>query len=55
MVSNTSKKDDKFSANWEGPFKVQEDVKGRTYRLEQLSGESIPNTWNVTDLKFYFS
>jgi len=27
----------------------------KVYRLEHLSGEEIPNTWNVSHLKFYFS
>jgi len=28
---------------------------GGAYKLEQLLGEEIPNTWNVSHLKFYFS
>jgi len=31
------------------------DVKNGAYRLEQLSKEVIPNTWNVSHFKFYFS
>ena len=49
------KKDGKFSANWDGPYRIREDVGGEAYRLEQLSGEKIPNTRNVSHLKFYFS
>jgi len=26
-----------------------------SYRLERLSGEPLPNTWNISHLKFYFS
>jgi len=33
----------------------REDAKGGAYSLEQLSGEEIPNTWNLSHLKFYFS
>ena len=55
MASSARKKDGKFSANWDGPYRIREDVEGGTYRLEQLSGEEIPNTWNVSHLKFYFS
>ena len=53
--NSARKKDGKFSANWDGPYPIREDAEGGAYRLEQLSGEEIPNTWNVSHLKFYFS
>jgi len=37
-------KDGKFSANWDGPYRIREDAGGGAYHLEQLSGEEIPNT-----------
>jgi len=55
MASSARKKDGKFSANWDGLYRILEDAGGGAYRLEQLSGEEIPNTWNVSHLKFYFS
>jgi len=55
MANSARKKDGKFSANWDGPFRIREDVGGGAYKLEQLSGEEISNTWNVSHLKFYFS
>ena len=55
MARSARKKDGKFSANWDGPDRIREDTGGGAYRLEQLSGEEIPNTWNVSHLKFYFS
>jgi len=54
MASTARKKDDKFLANWKGPYKIREDVGGGAYRLEQLLGDEIPKTWNVCYLKFYF-
>jgi len=39
----------------EGPFQVLEDINKGAYKLEMLSSELIPNTWNVFHLKFYFS
>lgn len=44
-----------FAANWEGPFKVKENLHNGAYRLESLDGKTIPNTWNISHLKFYFS
>jgi len=55
MASNARKKDGKFSANWDGPYRIRQDVGGGAYKLEQLSGASLPNTLNVSHLKFYFS
>jgi len=55
MTSSARKKDGKFSTNWDEPYRIREDVGGSAYKLEQLSGEEIPNTWNVSNLKFCFS
>jgi len=55
MANSARKKDGKFSANWDGPYRIREDAGEGAYRLEHLSGEEIPNTWNVSHLKFYFS
>ncbi|MCH80183.1 gag-pol polyprotein [Trifolium medium] len=45
----------KLSPNWEGPFRIQEVFGGGAYRLETLKGEMLPGTWNVTNLRFYYS
>jgi len=55
MANSARQKDGKFSANWDGPYRIREDVGRGAYRLEQLFREEIPNTWNVSHLKFYFS
>jgi len=55
MTSSARKKDGKFFANWDDPYRIREDAGGGAYRLEQLLGEEIPNTWNVSHLKFCFS
>jgi hypothetical protein len=39
----------------EGPFRIQEAYGNRAYRLETLQGETLPRTWNVMNLKFYYS
>ncbi|GAU42950.1 hypothetical protein TSUD_142870 [Trifolium subterraneum] len=45
----------KLTPNLEGPFWIQEAFGGGAYRLETLKGETLPRTWNVANLKFYFS
>jgi len=54
MRSNARKTDDKFSSNWEGPFRIREVVEGGAYHLEWLSCKIVPRTWNTMHLKFYF-
>lgn len=44
----------KLAANCEGPFRILEDLMSGAY-LECLNENAIPNTWNATHLKFYFS
>jgi len=55
MASKARKHEGKFSPNWERPFRVLKEAGNGAYRLEKLSGEPLPNTWNVSHLKFYFS
>jgi len=55
MRSDARKNEGKFSANWEEPFRILVVVGKGAYRLEHLSGQPIPRTWNATHLKFYFS
>jgi len=55
MCSEARKHEGKFSANWEGPFRILATTGKGAYRLERLSGQAIPRTWNATHLKFYYS
>ncbi|GAU16655.1 hypothetical protein TSUD_326050 [Trifolium subterraneum] len=45
----------KMAANWEGPFRIQEAFEGGAYRLETMEGETLPRTWNIANLRFYYS
>jgi len=45
----------KLASNWEGPFRILESLHNGAYRLETLEEKAIPNTWNASHLKFYFS
>nr|KYP37795.1 hypothetical protein KK1_041004 [Cajanus cajan] len=45
----------KLVPNWDGPFRVTENLENGAYRLEKLCDKAIPRTWNATHLKFYFS
>ncbi|GAU22857.1 hypothetical protein TSUD_282240 [Trifolium subterraneum] len=45
----------KMTANWKGPFRVQEAFEGGAYRLETMEGQTLPRTWNIDNLRFYYS
>ncbi|GAU23009.1 hypothetical protein TSUD_297540 [Trifolium subterraneum] len=45
----------KMAANWEGPFRIHEAFEGGAYMLETMEGEVMPRTWNIANLRFYYS
>nr|KYP50087.1 hypothetical protein KK1_028162 [Cajanus cajan] len=45
----------KLSTNWDGPFRVRHAFNNEAYKLEELSSKVIPQTWNSTHLKTYYS
>jgi len=45
----------RMCVDYTGDIRQDCDAGGGAYRLEQLSREEIPNTWNISHLKFYFS
>ncbi|XP_072078029.1 uncharacterized protein [Arachis hypogaea] len=45
----------KLAATWEGPFRITKVVGRGAYRLEALNGTALPNTWNISSLKYYYS
>ena len=44
MRSDARKNDDKFSTNWEGPFRISAIAGKGAYRLEHLFGQVVPRT-----------
>ena len=45
---------EKWSPNWEGPFKVHRVLKGNAYWLSSLDGEPYKRSINERYLKRYF-
>nr|KYP72951.1 Retrovirus-related Pol polyprotein from transposon 412 family [Cajanus cajan] len=45
----------KLAPNWDEPFRIRHNLNNGAYKLEYLSGEPIPRTWNSTHLKMYYS
>nr|XP_025636282.1 uncharacterized protein LOC112730408 [Arachis hypogaea] len=45
----------KLAANWEGPFRVLQNLGKGAYKLETLRGEQLPGIWNVSSLREYQS
>nr|XP_017239614.1 PREDICTED: uncharacterized protein K02A2.6-like [Daucus carota subsp. sativus] len=44
----------KLSAPWEGPYIVSKVVRPGTYRLNNLNGSPVLNTWNAIHLKKFY-
>jgi len=47
--------ENKLSLEWTSPFHVVEVLGNGAYKLEISEEGVIPRTWNVANLKFYFS
>ncbi|XP_072071949.1 uncharacterized protein [Arachis hypogaea] len=45
----------KLATARDSPYRVHEVLRRGAYKLEQLNGTKIPNTWNVNSLKQYYS
>ncbi|RDX81326.1 Pro-Pol polyprotein, partial [Mucuna pruriens] len=45
----------KLTPNWEGTFRVREEVGQGAFRLEQLDGRLVSRTWNIATLRKYYN
>ncbi|XP_072071610.1 uncharacterized protein [Arachis hypogaea] len=45
----------KLDANWERPYRVREVLGKSAYKLEKLDGSEVPRTWNMANLKRFYS
>ncbi|GJV60599.1 reverse transcriptase domain-containing protein [Tanacetum coccineum] len=46
-----TKDNGKFGPKWEGPYEVVETLEKEAYKIRNSSGDILPRTWNVKDLK----
>ncbi|GJU49311.1 hypothetical protein Tco_1218866 [Tanacetum coccineum] len=49
--ASNAKESGKLSPKWEGPYEVVETLGKGAYKLRNGSGDILPRTWNVKDLK----
>ncbi|RDX75380.1 hypothetical protein CR513_44744, partial [Mucuna pruriens] len=45
----------KLTLNWEGPYRIIEEVGKGAFQLEHLDGRKVLCTWNMTSLRIYYS
>jgi hypothetical protein len=45
----------KLLPNWEGPYRIREKFPHGGYKLEEMNGDAVPRTWNVANLRHYYS
>lgn len=48
-----AKEDGKLTPNWEGPYKIVEQIKDSTYKLQTMDGMTLPRAWNADTLRKY--
>ncbi|KAI3446714.1 hypothetical protein Pfo_003379 [Paulownia fortunei] len=46
---------EKLDPKWEGPYKVVEIVNAAAYRLQRMDGRDVPRTWNIINLKKFYT
>ncbi|KAI3458734.1 hypothetical protein Pfo_015397 [Paulownia fortunei] len=46
---------EKLDPKWQGPYKVVEIVNAAAYRLQRMDGKDVPRTWNVINLKKFYT
>ncbi|XP_056688315.1 uncharacterized protein [Spinacia oleracea] len=44
----------KLTANWEGPYQMWEEIVPGSYRLMQMDGTALKNSWNASTLRKYY-
>ena len=44
----------KLNLSWEGPYIISKVIGPVSYRLQELSGEEVPNSWNLEHLCRYY-
>ncbi|XP_056695741.1 uncharacterized protein [Spinacia oleracea] len=44
----------KLTANWEGPYQIWEEIVPGSYRLMQMDGTALKNSWNASTLRKYY-
>ncbi|KAJ8510848.1 hypothetical protein OPV22_001282 [Ensete ventricosum] len=53
-VSDPTRSRGKLAPNWEGPYRVIDTIRDKTYTLATMEGRVLPRTWHITNLrKFY--
>ncbi|KAI9115306.1 hypothetical protein K1719_013625 [Acacia pycnantha] len=54
-IGNKNATEGKLAPNWEGPYRVTENLGKGAYKLETLQKKAVKRTWNADKLKAYYS
>ena len=44
----------KLSSPWQGPYIIVEIARPGAYRLAEIDGDILPNTWNIDQLRRFY-
>jgi hypothetical protein len=53
-IGPRSKKFEKWSPNWEGPYRIEEVIPRNSYMVQSVQGNSLPRALNGKYLKKYY-
>jgi hypothetical protein len=54
-IGSRSSKFEKWSPNWEGPYRIEEVILKNSYMVQSIQGTSLPGALNEKYLKKYYS
>lgn len=55
VIRNTMNPNDgTLGPSWEGPYRVEAELKPGTFKLRNMQGKLIKHTWNAEHLKKYY-
>ena len=44
----------KLNSRWEGPFIISKVTRPRSYRITDVDGNEVPNSWNIEHLRRFY-
>jgi hypothetical protein len=53
-IGSKSNKFEKWTSNWEGPYRIEEVIPGNSYMVQSVQGTSLPRELNGKYLKRYY-
>jgi hypothetical protein len=53
-IGSKSSKFEKWTSNWEGPYRIEDVIPENSYMDQSVQGTSMPRALNIKYLKMYY-